>query len=300
MRWLNDNELIATQSQGLLLRPGKIVQAKADNLGQLVSVADAETSLWSVVNQGSAIFATDYKGRVLRAEGGKHQTFDLKSRWVRTVTTIPTSNSELLAGTEDGQLLQFNAETGAEVRKLALEPAAIFKIAFNQPNNQIAVACGDGNIHLLSWPALERVKSLKGNGAVWSLAYVDDGKKMVSGGADKKLRLWELESAQSIVAIASGTDWITSMQTLPGTSLVIAGCMNGQVVLADWKTKLPVKSVKGANSGIWDIAVSPDGKRVAMGTRKDGIQILPIESWYEEARQAATSAEADKPPQPSQ
>lgn len=300
VRWVSDAELVGTQSQGLLLRPGKIVQAKADNPAQLSSLADAESSLWSVVSQGAAVLASDYKGRVLRVDSGKAQTLDLKSRWVRSLTNIPGSTSELLAGTEDGQLLVFNSESGAEVRKAALETAAIFKIVFNRQNNQIAVACGDGNIHLLSWPGLERVKSLKGNGAVWCLTYSEDGTQIISGGADRKIRLWDIAAAQSIVAIASGNDWITCLQHLPGTTFVIAGTMNGQLILADYKTKLPVKNVKGATSGIWDLAVSPDGKRVSLGTRKDGIQIVSIESWYDEARSAAKTAEAEQPPQPAQ
>lgn len=299
VRWTSDSDLIGTQSQGLLLRPGKIVQAKSDNTGQLSTIAEAETSLWSAVTQGNITFASDYKGRVVRVDGGKSQTLDLKSRWIRAITTIPNSNTELLVGTEDGQLLQINSESGAEVRKVALEQAAVFKFAFNRQSNQLAVSCGDGNIHLLSWPALERLKTLKGSGAVWSLSYSDDGTQIISCGADKKIRLWDVESAQSIVAIASGNDWVTCLQILPGTTFVVAGCMNGQIILADYQTKLPVKNVKGAASGIWDLAISPDGKRLAIGTRKDGIQVLQIESWYDEARAAAKTAEAEQPPQPA-
>jgi hypothetical protein len=37
-----------------------------------------------------------------------------------------------------------------------------------------------------------------------------------------------------------------------------------------------------------------------LGTRKDGIKVVSLQPWIDQARQAANSAEADRPPQPQQ
>ncbi len=300
VKWLSDVELVGTQSQGLLLRPGKIVKARADKPEELTQVSESETSLWAILPLGEVTLATDYKGRVLQWKSSSMTSFDYKTRWIRCLTAVPGGNTEIIAGSEDGQLVVFDVTTGGEIRRVQLESAAVFKLAFSPDKTQIAAAMGDGNIHLLSWPNLERVKSLKGNGANWCVLYSNDGKQLISGGADRKLRLWDIASSQSIVAITSASEWITTLAPIPNSTAVIAGCMNGELLLADYGSKLPIRTEKISSSGIWDLAISPDGTKVALGTRKEGIKVVALQPWIDQARQAANSAEADRPPQPQQ
>jgi WD40 repeat protein len=299
--WNGDQQLLATQSQGLLLRPGKVVKLTAAEPQKLETVADAETSLWTVMSLGSSILTSDYKGRLIRIDGGKASPIELNSRWIRCMVAVPNNPKELLVATEDGQLVVVGTENWNEVRRVKIEPAAaVFDLAFNPNVNQIAVAMGDGNVQLMSWPALEKQNTLKGNGTVWSCVYSQDGTQLITGGSDRKIRLWDTATGSSIVAIASAKDWITSIQLLPQTTYVVAGCMNGELLLADYATKLPVKTHKAANSGVWDIAISPEAKRIAVGTRKHGVLIVDCSTWYEEAKAAASASEAEKPPQPTQ
>lgn len=300
IKWLSDTELVGTQSPGLLLRPGKIVKASVDKPDQLTHVAESETSLWSVLPVGEITLATDYKGRVLQWKSSNLDSFDFKTRWIRCLTIVPTSNTEVIAGSEDGQLVVFDVTSGSEIRRVQLESAAVFKLAFSPDKSQIAAAMGDGNIHLLSWPNMERIKSLKGTGANWCVLYSNDGTQLISGGADRKLRLWDIASGQSIVAITSAHEWITTLAPIRNSTAVIAGCMNGELLLADYSSKQPIRTEKVSSNGIWDMAISPDGTKIALGTRKDGIKVVTLQPWIELARQAANSAEADRPPQPQQ
>lgn len=300
VKWLSNVELVGTQSQGLLLRPGKIVKASVDKPEELTQVAESETSLWSILPLGDVTLATDYKGRVLQWKSTSMASFEFKTRWIRCLTAVPGSNNEIIAGSEDGQLVVFDVTTGSEIRRVQLESAAVFKLAFSPDKTQIAAAMGDGNIHLLSWPNLERVKSLKGSGANWCVLYSNDGNQLISGGADRKLRLWDIASGQSIVAITSAREWITTLAPIPNSNAVIAGCMNGELLLADYSSKLPIRTEKVSSSGIWDMAISPDGTKIALGTRKEGIKVVALQPWIDQARQAANSAEADRPPQPQQ
>lgn len=300
VKWLSDTELVGTQSQGLLLRPGKIVKANVDKPDQLTHVSESETSLWSILPLGEITLASDYKGRVLQWKSSTMASFDFKTRWIRCLAPVPGSNTAIIAGSEDGQLVVFDATSGSEIRRVQLESAAVFKLAFSPDKNQIAAAMGDGNIHLLSWPNLERAKSLKGNGANWCVLYSNDGTQLISGGADRKLRLWDIASGQSIVAITSAHEWITTLAPIPNSTAVIAGCMNGELLLADYSSKQPIRTEKVSSSGIWDMAISPDGTKIALGTRKDGIKVVALQPWIDQARQAASSAEADRPPQPQQ
>jgi WD40 repeat protein len=301
LNWSDDQQLLATQSQGLLLRPGKLVKLTAAEPQKLEVLGEAETSLWSLLTMENSVVTSDYKGHLIRFEGNKPNLIELNARWMRCLVKVPNNPKEILAGTEDGQLIVVSTENWTEARRSKIEPAAaVFDIAFHPSHNQIAVAMGDGNVQILAWPGLEKQSTLKGAGAIWSCLYSQDGSQLITGGADRKIRLWDVASATPIVAIASARDWVTSMQSLPNTSFIVAGCMNGDVMLVDYVTKLPVKTHKGIASGIWDLALSADGKRIAVGTRKHGVQILDCSSWNDEAIAAANVAAADKPPQPLQ
>lgn len=306
--------LVATQSEGLLLRPGKLVQIRLEKQQSTPSDGDhaqltqswhvmgeSETSLWSVLAVPGGVLASDYKGRVLKFHEHQVTPIEVEARWIRSLVAVPGCSDQILAGTEDGKLLVLSTEQNSEMRRMEVCSAAIFDIAFRKDAAQIAVACGDGSIHIRSWPELEAVHLLPGQGhAAWAVRFLDDGQHLVSGGADRKIRLWDATSGQPVVVMASTADWVTSMIELPQSSLIAAGCLNGQIVLLDYQTLLPVQHVQAAASGIWAMSLSPSGKQLALATRRHGLILLEDTSpWYEAGKAAAIEAASNRPPEPS-
>lgn len=301
VQWTTPTDLMATQSQGLLLRPGSVVRLSAQDPQKLEKVGEAETSLWSLVVKDDQVLASDYKGGVLNFVAGKPQPLEIKdTRWIRCLKLAPTSNRELLAGTENGSLIVLDSSNFSELRRVSVENAAIFDVCFHPQQQQLAVATGNGKIHLLSWPNLEPQKILNGSGAIWSCQFTSDGSQLVSGGADHKVRLWDLTSGESVLAISSARDWITCIRPLGNCNCMLAGSLDGQVAVVDYATRRQVKTHKVAGSGVWDMAVSADNKQLAVATRKHGILILDISNWPDEAKAAALEADVEKPPVPQQ
>jgi WD40 repeat protein len=330
--WLDDQTVLATQSQGLLLRPGKLVRIElqavtaatdssaADSSAADSSAADSsaadlsasaprqiwsalgesETSLWSVLPFGECVLVSDYKGRILRYQDQEVTALPLESRWIRKLVAVPGQPSQLVAGTEDGKLIHWSVETGAEIQRAEIGGAAVFDIAFRPDSSQIAVACGDGSVHLRSWPSLEAVAVLKGQGpAVWAALYTASGQQLISAGADRKIRLWNSETGQPVVSLAQGRDWITSLVALPGSSLLAAGCLNGDVIVVDYETLMPVQTVQAAASGIWGMALSPNGKQLALGTRRHGLRFIHDWSpWLEASKAVEAAVAVNQPPEP--
>lgn len=302
LTWSGDQQIIGTRSEGLLLRPGKLVKLSASEPQKLEVIGEAESSLWALISLENSVLTSDYKGQLLRFQDNQPNKLKVDARWMRCLKEIPNNSKEILAGTEDGQLIVIDTENGNEARRTKLEPAAaIFDVAFHPQQNQVAVAMGDGNVHLLAWPSLEKQSTLKVDGAIWTCLYSLDGTQLLTGGTDRRIRLWDVASASPIVSIASARDWVTSMQLLPETTFVIAGCMNGEILLVDYHSRMPVRSQQAATSGIWDVALSADGKRLALGTRKHGVQIIDCSEWASQAAAAVKVAESEnKPPQPAQ
>ncbi len=319
LSWIDDQNLVATQSQGLLLRPGKLIQItftgdqsdNSENGDQQETqhawkvLGETETSLWSVVPVEGGFIGSDYKGRLLKfsqqeVQSQEVQSMELDARWIRKLASVPDEPNQLLAGTEDGKLIVWSVDSNSELKRLDLAAAAIFDIAFRPDASQVAVSCGDGSIHLLDWPGLTPGKVLKGGEqAVWSILYSSDGRYLISGGADRKVRSWDVVEGQQRLVIANARDWVTSLVALPETSLIAAGCLNGEILLIDYVTLLPVETFQSAASGIWAMGLSPNGKQLAVGTRRNGLVLVnDLTPWYEAAQAAERVAVANRPPEP--
>lgn len=299
VQWIDDQTIIATQSDGLLLRPGSVVRLAAQQPETLNSVAQAEVSLWTVLTIGDQTLVSDYKGRILRLDNQTLQPLEVQARWIRKLVAAPGGSGEVLAGTEDGQLVVLSPAPYRESRRLELAKVAIFDVVANPSATQIAVAMGDGSIQLRSWPELELQVTIPGkNYACWTLQYTSDGQRLISGGADRKLQMWDVATGKPIVSLATTSDWITSMVRVPETDLLMAGCLSGELVLVDEATMLPVKTETVAGSGIWGMDLSPDGKRLALATRRNAVVVIELSGWLSQAQTVRQAALAQQPPQP--
>ena len=287
--WLDNSQLVATKSEGLLLRPAQVVKLAAADTAKLETVGEQESSLWSVLPIAAGKFVTtDYKGGLYLYGDGDAKKFELDARWIRATAKAP-GDAEILAGTEDGKLVVLSIADKKEVRRIDAQAAAIFDITFNHKGDQIATAAGDGTIKIFSWPKLDPISRMsRGKEAIWSVVFSDDDTQLISGGADRRVQLWDLAKNKSIMSLQMTSDWITSLVALPGTSVVACAAMNGKVFLVDYKSMLPISHSDVAKSAIWSMALSPDGTQVAIATRKHGASVIPIAPWIEAAKQAET------------
>lgn len=316
--WQNESELLGTHSQGLLFRPGEVVRAASKAPQELTVIGQTETSLWSVcaLNDGRVV-ASDYRGGVwlfdgaaspaadkkadsAKADSPAGKPFELDARWIRALEKTPEAD-QLLAGTEDGKLLLLSVGEAKELRRIDAHPAAIFDIAFSAAGDKVATAAGDGSIKIFSWPKLEPIASMVADkdATIWSLLFVNDDKQIVSGGSNNAIQLWDVARAQSIVTIAVAGNWVTSLAALPDSPLVVAGCMDGKLVVVDWQAMHEVHSQAGPGSAIWSIALSPGGQQLAIATRKHGLAVIDdIQPWIAAGKTAAEAVQAVRPPAP--
>jgi serine/threonine protein kinase len=112
-------------------------------------------------------------------------------------------------------------------------------------------------------------------GSVNQIAVFPDGKRVASVGVDKKLRIWDIQSNRPLSVIDMGN---TSMESLfsvavsPDGKTVATG--SDCVQLWDADTGKRRQLLTSLDYNVQSIAFSPDGRRIAVASRYDRVQVF--------------------------
>lgn len=118
-------------------------------------------------------------------------------------------------------------------------------------------------------------------GEVTALVFLERG-RLLAGGMDTTLRLWECPSGKSLAGLAGHTDWITSLSRTFGTAQVVSGSWDGTVRLWDADRRRELKSVRAPCDWISSVAAAGEGKAVA-GCSDGVVRIIDFSSGSAQA-----------------
>jgi len=108
-------------------------------------------------------------------------------------------------------------------------------------------------------------KKIIGTGSlVLAIAFSLDGRKVVSGSRDHKLRLWNAQTGEMIGApFGDHGSTLKSVAFSPDGTKVVSGSEDGTLRLWDVRTAQPIGvPLQAHERGVWDVAFSPDGTKV--------------------------------------
>lgn len=165
---------------------------------------------------------------------------------------------------------------------------AVVTVAISPDSNYVATGSKDKSAKLWEMSTGREVRSFLGHeGTVTSLAFTSDGNTLISGSNDKSIRLWEVATGKEIYSIRTD-DIVTDLAVDPHLNFfVVAGYGNSgygdSITIYDFKSKNNIKKIvasadKGLGSGV-DVAVSPDGKLLAVGEDNRSINLYSTNTW---------------------
>lgn len=128
------------------------------------------------------------------------------------VTTLPTPlnavavarDGEIVAGGGDGKVY-FLSPSGDRRADIEAGSSPVIALAVSPDGTLVAAAGIRGSVAMIERAGRTVVRTLVGPGLpVWSVAFLPDGRTLMTGGADRVVRRWDAHSGDPIGAVAIG------------------------------------------------------------------------------------------------
>lgn len=163
-----------------------------------------------------------------------------------------TSNGQVLATSgADGTLRFWNTADGKPAGVVGAHGSAVAGVAMSPSNNQAFTVGEDGLVKFWQFPVPADRPLPAHTDAITTLALAADGNSVLTGGADKALKLSNVGNGQLMRDFAGAPAAVTAAAFLPN-GVVAAGTADGQLVLwsGDGKVTATLPAHAGAVTGI--------------------------------------------------
>jgi cytochrome c len=184
-------------------------------------------------------------------------------------------------------------------RRLDGHAAAINAVAI-APDGRL-IASGDHDGHILFWalPEGRSLDAIVGNGfAVNALLFTADG-RLLSGSADKTVRLWDLATRHELLRYEGQDEPLVSLALSGDGAIVAAGGAGGTVMLWRAGDASFIRALYAHQGPVFALAFTPDGRRLLSGGLDAVIRVWDTADWHEVDGERPAVATADPPGDPA-
>ncbi|MBN2005062.1 MAG: CHAT domain-containing protein [Anaerolineae bacterium] len=210
--------------------------------------------------------------------------------WIPKVIFSP-DGSQLASASADGSIFLWDMQNLQTPTVMRGNKGAVWDIAFSPDGKILAAANEEQTVTLWDLKVISMPVSLPlvgHSGVVQSVMFTANvpdfpgDLTLVSGGADKTVRVWEVSTSQGYLSATLATTLTghnSSIQTIaisPDGTTLASGSTDGSIIWWDMASWRQLDVLTGHSGSINDTVFSPDGKQLASSNR--GIQWCRPES----------------------
>ena len=193
-------------------------------------------AIWQAYLQGMTLYDVDFAGSDLS----------------RSVFNQPFGSIRTMSFSPDGDVLA-TGDTNSEIW--------LWQTAFS-------AASGDIGAH---------VSTLQGHqNWVCSVAFSADGTRLVSGSADRTIKLWDVRTGACLQTLVGHRNWVMSVAFSADGMQIVSGSADRTIKLWDVRTGACLQTLAGHDHGVWSVAFSADGMQIVSGSADRTIKLWDV------------------------
>ena len=180
IRLLNFFQPLDTGDFPTLVKIGGDLLDHRSNVTDVVYAADGR--LYSASSDGTVRVWGGQGSRVIANQGFGINKIIVRENW-------------LAYGAVDGTTRVIDRETGEEIADFTLDRRPILSMDYHAPTGQLAIGDGEGHIMMVDtndWRIARDFRAMR-QGAVWALAFSNDGTVIHAGGIDDVIYAWPVD-----------------------------------------------------------------------------------------------------------
>jgi WD40 repeat protein len=192
--------------------------------------------------------------------------------------------SQIVAVSVDQQLYFITASNGELFSTVRANPGAVTAAAISADRRRLATGGEGGDIWLWDLTTRGNLRQIKldRQTRIVTLAFSPDGQTLVASTADKTLTAWRAQTGQPLAAILDFPTRIDELLFTPDGSLLVAAAQDVAIVVDP--VSLTRRFLFNAPNQYADagVAISPDGKLLALGSSGDTLVVWSLETGKEQ------------------
>lgn len=213
-------------------------------------------------------------------------TFSLHTSRVRAVD-LSSDAKFAITSSDDGTVRLWNMATGAFRRVLRGHNRPVRAVRF-APDSFRAVSGGDDG-SLIVWDLdtgeeWRRLGALRENtasgtlvrahiGAVRAVDFHPNGAQVASGGVDRLVRVFDVDTNTLVLELEGHNDIILAVRFSPDGAYLASSSADGVIILWDVVERVEARRFVGHSGPVFDLAFSPDGRYLASGSGDDTLRV---------------------------
>lgn len=198
------------------------------------------------------------------------------------VTAVAFSpDGTLVASSGYHEVLLWSVETGELVRRITNVAERTYGLVFHPDGTRLAVAAGTpgriGEVKLFQVADGALLADwVKVDDAMFCVAFSPDGQRLAAGGADRAIRLFDLNTGEEQRVIEDHADWVLGIAWSPDGSKLVSASRDKTSKIFDAQTGDALGTFNGHGEVVAAAAFLADGAHVISGGRDKQLRVWQI------------------------
>jgi WD40 repeat protein len=138
------------------------------------------------------------------------------------------------------------------------------------------------NLNFLDYENISIAHNLNGHSSyVNTLAISPDGQTLVSGSADKTIKIWNLSTGQEIRTLAGHSNPVNSIVISPDGQTLVSGSADKTIKIWNLSTGQEIRTLTGHSNPVNSLAISSDWQTLVSGSADKTIKIWNLSTGQE-------------------